>query len=91
MVMGGFVRGVVAALIVAGGVAWSAPAMAKCADNVKCGKNQTVVRTETKTCKANKQRPAIVVRRACCENKKGKIRCLPFKKCPKKSPSSSCE
>jgi hypothetical protein len=88
MVMGGF-RVVAAALVVAGGLAWSVPAFA-CADNVQCGKNRTVSRIETKTCKANKKRAAIVVRRACCENKKGKVRCLPFKKCPKKSPSRSC-
>ena len=67
-----------------------APASAACADNVKCGKNQTVARVETKECKANKKRPAITIRRACCQDKKGKIKCKPFKKCPKKSPSGSC-
>lgn len=57
-------------------------------DTARCGPRQTLVRTDTRECKATKFRPAITIRRACCENAKGKVRCKPFKKCPRKSPSA---
>lgn len=56
----------------------------------KCGKGQTRTKLDSKTCKANKKRPAIVITRACCRKSNGKVRCKAFPQCPKKSPSTSC-
>jgi hypothetical protein len=57
----------------------------------RCPGNQTINRIETKTCPANNMRPAIVVRRACCERTNGngdvKVHCKHFPKCPRTSPS----
>ena len=52
-----------------------------------CPKNKTLVDVDTKICPATPRREAIVVKRACCENRKGKVKCKPFTKCPKRSPS----
>jgi len=56
----------------------------------RCGVNQERVELETRTCRANKKRPAIVITRACCAKPNGKLRCKKFPKCPKKSPSAAC-
>jgi hypothetical protein len=55
-----------------------------------CPASQTRVRIESKTCKATKKRPSIVLSRACCQKPNGKIKCKKYPKCPKKSPSTSC-
>jgi hypothetical protein len=52
-----------------------------------CGHNKTVVRIDSRTCPGNRHRPAIVLRRACCENPQGNSTCKPFPPCPSKSPS----
>ena len=57
------------------------------AKKASCPKNKTLIDTDTKICPATPRREAIVVKRACCENRKGKVKCKPFTKCPKRSPS----
>ena len=52
-----------------------------------CQPPKTIFRLQNKTCPANKHRPPIVVTRACCENRKGKVQCHPFPTCPSRSPS----
>lgn len=52
-----------------------------------CGENRSLVRIDTKTCPATKHRPALVLRRACCQNPHGKVMCKPFLPCPPRSPS----
>lgn len=52
---------------------------------ITCPTGKTLVRTDTRECKANKFRTAAIVRRACCQNAKGKVKCKPYPKCPKKS------
>ncbi len=56
----------------------------------QCPASQTRVNIESKTCKATKRRPAVVVSRACCQKPSGKIKCKKYPKCPKNSPSTSC-
>ncbi len=52
-----------------------------------CNDHQSLVRIDTKTCPATKRRPALVLRRACCQNPRGKVMCKPFHPCPPNSPS----
>jgi hypothetical protein len=52
-----------------------------------CPPGKTLVDEDTKVCPANPRRHAIVLKRACCENRNGRVRCKPFDKCPKRSPS----
>jgi len=52
-----------------------------------CPANKTLVDLDTKICPATPRREAIVLKRACCENRKGKVKCKPFTKCPKRSKS----
>ena len=57
------------------------------AQKESCPRNRTLVDVDTKICPANPRRQAIVLKRACCENRVGRVRCKPFDKCPKRSPS----
>jgi hypothetical protein len=57
------------------------------ARKASCPPSKTLVDTDTKTCPATPLRPAIVLTRACCENRKGKVMCKHFSRCPKRSPS----
>jgi hypothetical protein len=52
-----------------------------------CPRNRTLVDLDTKICPANPHRSAIVLKRACCEDRRGHVRCKPFIKCPKRSRS----
>jgi hypothetical protein len=52
-----------------------------------CGRNRTLVDLDTKICPATPRRHSIVLKRACCENRRGRVRCKPFLKCPKRSRS----
>lgn len=52
-----------------------------------CGRGQTLVRVDTKVCPALPRRPALTIKRACCENRSGKVHCRPFAHCPSRSPS----
>lgn len=52
-----------------------------------CPRSKTLVDLDTRVCPATPRRHAIVLKRACCENRIGKVRCKPFDKCPKRSPS----
>lgn len=80
-----------AGLVLVVGLAVPQPAAAqKICKASRCGVNQERVEVESKTCKANKKRPAITVTRACCAKPNGKLRCKKFPKCPKKSPSAAC-
>jgi hypothetical protein len=73
------------------GLVLSTPAAAqKICKASRCPKNQERVEVESKTCKPNRKRPAIIVTRACCAKPNGKLRCKKFPKCPKKSPSAAC-
>jgi hypothetical protein len=56
-------------------------------NNCTCGSSQQLVRSESKACKATSRRAAFNRFRACCQNAKGKVKCKPFKKCPKVSPA----
>jgi hypothetical protein len=86
--MSGSVRTVwaTAAGLAVWGLVAAAPASA--ATEPKCGPRQTLVRVDDKICPATSRRPAVVVKRACCERPNGKVRCKAFKKCPRRSPSS---
>ena len=57
----------------------------------RCPDGQTIASIETKTCPATSKRPALVVKRACCQktDRKGdpKIHCKHFPHCPNNSPS----
>ena len=53
----------------------------------RCQPPKTMFRLQNKTCPATKFRRSIVVTRACCENRAGKVQCHPFPYCPAHSPS----
>jgi hypothetical protein len=53
----------------------------------RCPSGETLVNLEPKTCPPNNKRPAIVVRRACCQKKNGTVHCKSFPHCPRTSPS----
>jgi len=57
------------------------------ARKASCPPNKTLVDLDDKVCPSTPLRNAIVLHRACCENRKGKVRCKPFSPCPKRSPS----
>ncbi len=52
-----------------------------------CPGRETLVRIDELTCDANKHRPLIVRKRACCMNPAGKVHCEHFPHCPNESPS----
>lgn len=52
-----------------------------------CPPGKTQVDLDDKICPATPLRAAIVLHRACCENRKGKVKCKKFDKCPKRSKS----
>ena len=74
---------VVAAVVMSAGLA--TPASAK--QEARCNPGQETLRIETKTCQATANRPAIVLERACCLHRNGKMRCEHFPHCPKRSRS----
>jgi hypothetical protein len=74
---------VVVAVVVSAGLA--APAAAK--QEARCNPGQETLRIEQKTCPATALRPPIVLERACCLHRNGKMRCEHFPHCPKRSPS----
>ena len=57
------------------------------ARRLRCPANHSMVKIDTKTCPSNKKRPALVVRRACCENPNHRVICKPYPPCPPNSPS----
>ena len=61
--------------------AWAVPASEKCPGRF------TIDHFDTKTCPANAHRGQITVKRACCKNPEGKIRCRHMPHCPRRSPS----
>ena len=86
--MGSYVRGVIlgvagALVLSAAGTVGAAPCQS--ARSQTCQAGTTLVRTDTKECKANKFRTSRVIKRICCQNAKGKTRCRPYVKCPRKS------
>ncbi len=86
---GHLVAGAVAMLLAAG---LALPPMAAAgwaqrhAKKQTCPPGKTLVDLDTKICPANPRRNAIVLKRACCENRGGHVRCKPFLKCPRRSP-----
>jgi hypothetical protein len=56
-------------------------------DALRCEGRQEFVRIEEKVCPPTPQRPAIIVKRACCRNPAGKVHCRGFRSCPNRSPS----
>jgi len=52
-----------------------------------CAAAKTLVRIDTRICPANRRRPALPIRRACCANLRGKVKCKAYGKCPARSPS----
>jgi hypothetical protein len=84
--------GVGAVMLLAVGLAAPSPASAgpwslRHAKKQTCPPGKTLVDLDTKICPANPLRDAVVLKRACCENRKGKVKCKPFLKCPKRSKS----
>jgi hypothetical protein len=75
----------VAAAVVSTGV--SVPAHAVRIRVAHCQPSQTLIRVEQKICPARPTLPAIVLERACCLRKDGKMRCQNFQPCPSRSPS----
>jgi hypothetical protein len=55
--------------------------------SLKCPGRYSVDHFDSKICPANAKRPAITVKRACCRNPEGKIRCRHMPHCPRRSPS----
>ena len=90
---GGRLLAAAATLLLAAGLACPTPAAAKGkwarrqARLASCPHNNSVLRIDSKVCPANKRRPAITVRRACCVNPRGHIACKQFVPCPPRSPS----
>jgi hypothetical protein len=80
----------VGAMFAASLVAVQPAAAANICNARSCGKNQTRISLDCKTCKPNKKRPAIEVCRAVCEKPNGKLKKKHMPKCPKKSPSTGC-
>ena len=82
-----------AMLLLGTGLACPTPAAAKGrwkrrqARLATCSHHRSVLRIDSKVCPANKRRPAITVRRACCVNPRGHIACKQFVPCPPRSPS----
>ena len=62
-------------------------ALPAAADTETCGKAQTLVRIEEKECPARPNRPAFIVKRACCKNPAGRTHCNHMPHCPAVSPS----
>jgi len=95
MRVGGFGRGgvAIAALALALGSGFATPRLADASlalDDLKadqCGGRKTLIGVQQRICPSTKRRPAVVVRRACCANAKGKVRCRHFPHCPRRSPS----
>jgi hypothetical protein len=52
-----------------------------------CPPGNTLVDRDTKVCPPTPRRHAIVLSRACCENRGGRVKCKKFGHCPKRSPS----
>jgi hypothetical protein len=75
----------VAAAVVSAGLA--TPAFARLEGEAHCTPGQETVSIEQKVCPATAGRPALVVERACCMSRNGKMRCAHFSHCPKRSPS----
>ena len=63
------------------------PARGDVAASLHCPTGTTLVRTQTKACPIERRRPAVVVQRACCQGRHGKLRCAHFPDCPTRSPS----
>jgi hypothetical protein len=55
--------------------------------SLNCPGRETLVRVDEATCPANKNRPLIVRKRACCQNPQGRVHCDHFEHCPNESPS----
>ena len=82
-----------AMLLLGTGLACPTPAAAKGkwarrqARLASCPHNRTTLRIDKKVCPANRHRPALTLRRACCVNPNGHVMCKPFPGCPPRSPS----
>ena len=63
------------------------PARGDVAASLHCPTGTTLVRTQTKACPTERRRPAVIVQRACCQARNGKLRCTHFPDCPTRSPS----
>ena len=57
------------------------------AERTDCPGQPEVFRIDEKVCPATPERPAILLKRACCINPAGKVNCRQFSQCPKRSPS----
>ena len=62
-------------------------AMPAAANQETCGKAQSLVKIEEKECPARADRPAFIIRRACCKNPSGQTHCNHMPHCPAVSPS----
>jgi hypothetical protein len=91
MVTGKVMRGALAGVALLFGMGLATPAHAgfarREANATKCSGGKTLVRIDDKTCPATKHRLPLVLHRACCSNKHGKLMCKPFGGCPQRSPS----
>src|SRR2546422_6219639 len=76
-----------AMLLLWAGLALPPPARGDVAASLHCPTATTLVRTQTKVCPTERRRPAVIVQRACCQGRNGKLRCAPFPGCPTRSPS----
>jgi hypothetical protein len=57
------------------------------AKKARCPLQRHLIRIDQKVCPANPRRGPIIVLRACCEDRRGRLHCKKFLKCPKRSPS----
>jgi hypothetical protein len=80
---------IAAALVLAAGLA--GPALASpCPppdSEVRCPNTETCIRVDRKVCPSRPRRPTMTIKRACCKDAQGRIRCNHFEHCPSRSPS----
>jgi hypothetical protein len=69
------------------GVSLALPLAAAAEPAVGCPVGSTLVRVDARSCPSLPRQPALVVRRACCERRDGRISCGEFPACPTRSPS----
>jgi len=82
-------------LVLAVGLVCASPAAAathrpfseRNAAKATCDRGRDMVEVKHKTCPATPRRPPILLSRACCRNRNGRVQCKPFLPCPRRSPS----
>lgn len=81
----------VAALVLAAGLVGPRPALASSCpppdSDVRCPGSEMCIRVEKNVCPTRPRRPMLTIKRACCKDARGRVRCEHFEHCPSRSPS----